>query len=104
MNWSLFNPFQKFFCILSILLLSSQGFMIYQQQYNKNPVNLSCPQIPEIPAYPKPQKIDLSGLRTLGIKLDVVIKSNKKLDQMILKEQRKIDKILKAMTSWGIDR
>ena len=102
MNWSLFNPFQKFFCIASILLLLSQGFLIYKQ-HSKNHINLSCPEIPEIPAFPEPQKIDMTGIKRIGLKLDVVIKHNKKLD-LILREQKKIDKILKKMDSWGIDR
>jgi hypothetical protein len=120
MSWALFNPFQKCFCVISLVILISQGFVIYSQQYSKEQVSLSCPKIPP---YPRPQKIDLSSLSGLRSQIDNVLKENKKLQKLmkdqrkldkivknqgkldkIVKNQRKIDLIIQRLDTWGIER
>jgi hypothetical protein len=83
-----------------VVILVTQGVVLYTQQYNKKQVSLSCPKIPDIP---KPQRVDLSGIKKIALKLDLVIKNNKKLDQ-IIREQRKVDRIIQRMDTWGIER
>jgi len=85
--------------------------VIYTQHYNKKQVSLSCPKIPPIP---KAQKIDLTGIKKVSLKIDVVLKSNKKLSGIItdqkrkidkiIQEQRKVDRIIQRMDTWGIER
>ena len=104
MSWALFNPFQRFFCIITVVIFISQVAIIYNQQYNKKKISLSCPKIP-IASPVKPQKIDLSGLRKVSVKIDAVIRSNNKLlkaQREIAKDRKKLDKIIR--NQWKVDR
>jgi len=108
MSWELFNPFQRLFCCISVLILISQGAVIYTQHYNKKEISFSCPKIPP---QPRPRKVDLSGLKKISLKIDAVLKSNKNLSR-ILKDQKKLDRITKdhkkldkiIKNQWKVDR